>query len=170
MIWSILTGGEACRVYSWVMESVLQWWAGFVTRSALLLQVDRAVQPMMLWYTPVSLRRWRTVRCSGHSLCRWPWRVWRRSTQSHSLEVSATLKGNSSRYSSPLLLKTILSSISASLWNYFGYSAICELTIESKWVFFLLIKLLDNYRYCSENVKLDFSRNNSSRKATLVPS
>lgn len=170
MICSIVTGWEACRVYSWVMESVVQWWADLVTRSALLLQVDRAVQPMMLWYTQVSLRRWRTVRFSGHSLCQWPWRVWRRSTPSHSLEVSTAMEGNSSEDSSPLLLKTILSSISASLWNYFGYSAICELTIESKWFFFLLIKLLDNYRYCSENVKLDLSRSNSSRKATLVPS
>lgn len=136
MICTIVTGGEACRVYSLEMESVVQWWAGFVSRSALLLQVGRAVQPMMLWYTPVSLRRWRTVRFSGRSLCRWPWRVWRRSTQSHSLEVSPGMKGNSSEDSFPLLLKTILSSISASLLNYFGYSAICELTIESKWVFF----------------------------------
>lgn len=163
-----VTGGEACRVYSWVMESVLQWWAGFVTRSALLLQVGRAVQPMMLWYTPVSLRRWRTVRFSGHSLCQWPWRVWRRSTPSHSLEVSATLKGNSSRESSPLLLKTILSSISASSLKYFG---MCYLRIDH-WIqmgFFLLIKLLDNLKYCSENVKLDLSRNNSSCKETLVP-
>lgn len=107
MICSIVTGGEDCRVYSLVMESVLQWWADLVTRSALLLQVDRAVQPMMLWYIPVSLRRWRTVRCSGHSLCRWPWKVWRRSTPSHSLEVSPGIKGNSAEDISPLLLKHI---------------------------------------------------------------
>lgn len=133
-------------VYSLVIKSVLQWWADFVTRSALLLQVDTAVQPMMLWYTQISLRRWRTVMCSGHSLCLWPWRVWRRSTPSHSLEVSPAMKGNSSQDISPLLLlkhifyETVLSSISASLLNYFGLWYLWS----DHWIlmgFFLLIKV-----------------------------
>lgn len=140
MICTIVTGGEACRVYSWVMESVLQWWADFVTRSALLLQVGRAVQPMMLWYTPVSLRRWRTVRCSGRSLCPWPWRVWRRSTPSHSLEVSPALKGNSIEDISPLLLKHIFMRwfLAVPLLHYWIIMVLVnnEVTIECNFFFY----------------------------------
>lgn len=34
--------------------------------------------------------------------------------------------------------------------------------------FFLFIKLLDNLKYCLENVKFDLSRNNFSCKVILV--